>query len=84
MYTAKRDREILRERSATCKKCGLTARNQFEPDDSLNHAHDNSFVAESDSKNSSANRNQIQISNSQKVSARTKALYFYSDWLKVP
>ena len=36
---AKGDREILRERSATCKRCGLTVRNQFELDDRLNHAH---------------------------------------------
>jgi hypothetical protein len=35
----RRDWEILRERSATCKKCGLTARNQFELDDHINHAH---------------------------------------------
>jgi uncharacterized C2H2 Zn-finger protein len=34
-----RDWEILGERSATCKKCGLTARNQFELDDHINHAH---------------------------------------------
>jgi uncharacterized C2H2 Zn-finger protein len=38
-YMENRDREILRERSATCKKCGLTARNQFELDDHINHAH---------------------------------------------
>lgn len=36
---AKRGRDIIRERSATCKKCGLTARNQFELDDHLKHAH---------------------------------------------
>lgn len=34
-----KDWAILRERSATCKKCGLTARNQFELDDHINHAH---------------------------------------------
>ena len=54
LHIWQKEREILRERSATCKKCGLTARNQFELDDYLNHTHDNSFVVESDSKNSSA------------------------------
>jgi hypothetical protein len=34
-----RDREILKERSATCKTCGLTARNQSELDDHIRHAH---------------------------------------------
>jgi hypothetical protein len=34
-----RDREILKERSATCKTCGLTARNQYELDDHVRHAH---------------------------------------------
>jgi hypothetical protein len=33
------DREILKERSATCKTCGLTARNQYELDDHVRHAH---------------------------------------------
>jgi hypothetical protein len=35
----KRDREFLRERSATCKTCGLTARNQHELDDHISYAH---------------------------------------------
>ena len=35
----KRDREFLRERSATCKTCGLTARNQRELDDHISYAH---------------------------------------------
>ena len=35
----KRDREFLRERSATCKTCVLTARNQYELDDHISHAH---------------------------------------------
>ena len=35
----KRDGGILRERSATCKTCGLTARNQNELDDHISHAH---------------------------------------------
>jgi hypothetical protein len=34
-----RDREILKERSATCKTCGLTARNQSELDSHIRHAH---------------------------------------------
>jgi hypothetical protein len=34
-----RDREILKERSATCKTCGLTARNQYELDSHIRHAH---------------------------------------------
>ena len=36
-----RDREFLRERerSATCKTCGLTARNLSELDNHINHAH---------------------------------------------
>ena len=35
----KRDKEFLRERSATCKTCGLTARNQHELDDHVSYAH---------------------------------------------
>ena len=35
----KRDGEFLRERSATCETCGLTARNQHELDDHISHAH---------------------------------------------
>ena len=35
----KRDREFLRERSATCKTCLLTARNQYELDNHISHAH---------------------------------------------
>jgi hypothetical protein len=35
----KGDREFLRERSATCKTCGLTARNQHELDDHISYAH---------------------------------------------
>jgi uncharacterized C2H2 Zn-finger protein len=47
-YMEKRDWEILGERSATCKKCGLTARNQFELNDHINHAHkSNNRAAES-------------------------------------
>jgi hypothetical protein len=47
-----KDWGILRERSATCKRCGLTARNQFELDDHINHAHKgNNPVAESGFKN---------------------------------
>ena len=38
-HMKKRDRESLRERSATCKTCGLTARNQHELDDHISHAH---------------------------------------------
>ena len=34
-----RDKEFLRERSATCKTCGLTARNQHELDDHVSYAH---------------------------------------------
>jgi hypothetical protein len=49
----KKDWEILRERSATCKKCGLTARNKFELDDHVSHAHAGDNVAdESGPKNS--------------------------------
>jgi hypothetical protein len=52
-YMVKKDWEILRERSATCKKCGLTARNQFELDDHISHAHAGDNVAdESGPKNS--------------------------------
>lgn len=46
----KRDREILRERSATCKTCGLTARNQYELDDHISHAHGGTRAADSSSK----------------------------------
>ena len=47
-----KDWEILRERSATCKRCGLTARNQLELDDHINHAHKgNNSAAESGFKN---------------------------------
>jgi hypothetical protein len=47
-----KDWEILRESSATCKRCGLTARNQFELDDHINHAHKgNSRAAGSGFKN---------------------------------
>ena len=35
----KRDKEFLMERSATCKTCRLTARNQRELDDHIGHAH---------------------------------------------
>ena len=35
----KRDREFLKERSATCKTCGFTARNQHELDNHISHAH---------------------------------------------
>ena len=35
----KGNREFLRERSATCKTCGLTARNQRELDDHVSYAH---------------------------------------------
>jgi hypothetical protein len=35
----KRDKEFLEERSATCKTCGLTARNQSELDNHISHAH---------------------------------------------
>jgi hypothetical protein len=38
-YGKERDRGILRERSATCKTCGLTARNQNELNDHISHAH---------------------------------------------
>ena len=49
----KRDWEILTERSATCKKCGLTARNQSELDDHIKHAHaGHNLAAESGPKNS--------------------------------
>jgi uncharacterized C2H2 Zn-finger protein len=51
-----KDWEILRERSATCKRCGLTARNQFELDDHINHAHKgNNPAAESGFKNHKKN-----------------------------
>jgi hypothetical protein len=42
----KKDWENLSERSATCKKCGLTARNQFELDDHVSHAHAGDNVAD--------------------------------------
>ena len=50
-----KDWDILRERSATCKKCGLTARNQFELDDHINHAHKGNPAAESGFKNHKKN-----------------------------
>ena len=46
----KRDGEILRERSATCKTCGLTARNQYELDDHISHAHGGTRNTDSSSK----------------------------------
>jgi uncharacterized C2H2 Zn-finger protein len=46
----KRDGEILRERSATCKTCGLTARNQYELDDHVSHAHEGTPATDSSSK----------------------------------
>jgi hypothetical protein len=46
----KRDGEILRERSATCKTCGLTARNQYELDDHVSHAHEGTPTTDSSSK----------------------------------
>ena len=48
----KKDWEILRERSATCKKCGLTARNQSELDDHVSHAHAGNNLAAESPKNS--------------------------------
>jgi hypothetical protein len=50
----KRDWEILRERSATCKTCGLTARNQYELDDHVSHAHEGTRTADSSSKKTSS------------------------------
>jgi hypothetical protein len=39
-YSIRNERgKVLRERSATCKTCGLTARNQSELDNHINHAH---------------------------------------------
>jgi hypothetical protein len=35
----KRDKEFLEKRSATCKTCGLTARNQSELDNHISYAH---------------------------------------------
>jgi hypothetical protein len=52
----KRDENIRRDRSATCKRCGLTARNQIELDDHINHAHSANLAAESSSKNSPTER----------------------------
>jgi hypothetical protein len=39
MGGGQRDREILKESSATCKTCRLTARNQYELDNHIRHAH---------------------------------------------
>jgi hypothetical protein len=49
-----RDREILKERSATCKTCGLTARNQSELDNHIRHAHGSTADFGSSKKVSSA------------------------------
>jgi hypothetical protein len=38
-HMKRRDREFLGERSAICKTCGLTARNQHELDNHIGHAH---------------------------------------------
>jgi hypothetical protein len=46
----KKEGEILRERSATCKTCGLTARNQYELDDHVSHAHEGTPTTDSRSK----------------------------------
>jgi hypothetical protein len=46
----KEDGENLRERSATCKTCGLTARNQNELDDHISHAHGGTRTTDSTSK----------------------------------
>jgi hypothetical protein len=53
-----RDREILKERSATCKTCGLTARNQYELDSHIRHAHGSTADFDSSKKKLSSSAEQ--------------------------